>query len=432
MARMRIVIDVQEERVKIGAVERRGQWLEFYVLLALARADRAPEQAIVTAEEVANVGVWRDIKPESVGKQIARHLLWLKKRRLGGTIASREKTKAWRLGSEARVSFVPDLAAARAWVAAKSSATADAGEWLEHLRVLVEATATLQRGGAEAVLRALRGRTMKGSEPAFRAWRALLRGRAAVQHDAVGLLDQLRVNWAKRTDAPARTVSARLRALTALRQRFTDPSAELATLGRLAAQLERRGDVGALASVLNVMGLLARRGGDPQRASSLHLRAVAMFGIVGDYPSLQAVLYNLAYDHRQVLDAKGEPPDDRVFALVELCLLVCERFNVGGDSAQAEISAARWALEAGNACRARDYLVRAERILRSAEATYDQACFLLLRAQIEIAQPHGSSDPVRDLGAAEGLFDQAGDIPSKEASRRLRAEVVAKRRKKSP
>lgn len=416
-----VEIDVREERVRIGDTALLGKWVELYALLAITRVARGNEHALVTAQELSTVGSWRNNQLRSVGKQVCRHLDWLSQRGLRSAVKSRETTKAWQLGVRAKdVRFVPDRAAVKRWIDARRSVALRDGEWEETLRAVVEASVALQEGDAERVLDRLRPRPQKTVEPALRAWRALLRGRAAYQHDQRKLLDSLRSVWEKRADAPARTVAARLHALVALRERFGDPAAELSSLDRLATHLEGRGDAGGLGSVLNVMGLLARRAGDASRAAALHLRAAALFGIVGDYPSLQAALYNLANCRRENLLAQSLLPDDTVFGVLDLCRLICRRFAVGDDSAQAEICGARWAFEAGQIDRARSYLADAAVILRRAEATFDQGCFLLLRAQIEIAAPTGASHPARDAGAAERHFEQAGDLVSAAAARRLK------------
>jgi hypothetical protein len=284
----------------------------------------------------------------------------------------------------------------------------------------------IQGGDADGALRWLDRlpETLDDVEPALEAWSVSLRARAAAQFydEDDEVLSQLDERWSDRTDAPARAVSARIRALMALRYRFETPAATLASLGKVAAELERRGDIGSLGAVMNVMGLLARRMGDPDSGAANHLRAVALAGISGDYPSLQATLYNLALCRRAILARRGKPPDHAVFTLVDLCQRVCARFGVGGDSALAEISGAEWALEAGDLARARRYLDQAEALVRGLDATYDQACFLEIRADVERADPRGQADPSHDLRTAEALFSKVGD---EAAAARVRKKLAS-------
>jgi hypothetical protein len=157
------------------------------------------------------------------------------------------------------------------------------------------------------------------------------------------------------------------------------------------------------------MGLLARRAADPTTGADHHLRAAALFGVGGDYPSLQAALFNLAICRRDTLEQQGRLPDEGVLDALEMCRLVCATFGVGRDSAQAEIAGAQWAHEMGDTARARRYLAEAEGLLRTIESTYDHAYFLEVRARIDHADSGGAGDPARDLRTARRLFARVGD-----------------------
>lgn len=411
---MNLSIDVEAERVQLGALELYGQWVDFYAALALVRTDRGDPLAFVSAEALARVGPWRHKAPASVGKEVARHLKQLARSGLDHALACHGRTRAWRIDIPPEdLRFSPDREAVRTWLQARSLGAQPGYDWLNDLRVLVKATATLQHGEAEAAQDLLEGLSKEAGslEPALEAWSALLRGRAAFQHEDEDdeLLSQLCEAWSRRTDGAGKAVGARLRTLLAIQHRFEDPEATLASLTKLATDLELRGDVGSLGAVENVIGLLVRRAGDPAAAASHHLRAIALCGITGDYPLMQAVLYNLALCRRESLALQGRPPDEEVLALVDLCRLACARFGVGSDSAQAEISGAQWSLEMGDMAQSRRYLEAAEALIKKLESTYDQACFLDARARIELAAPTGTSSPVRDLRTAEALFVQVGD-----------------------
>lgn len=427
---MKLVIDVEAERVRLGANELGGQWVEFYALLALARTDAAAPEALVTAEALSRVGPWRHKKFNSVGKEVARKLGALAGSPLGRAVASSERTRSWCLALPGgAIVFHPSREAVRAWIGTHAPGAARGGDVADELSPLVEATVAFQGGDAEGALRWLDRlpATLGQIEPALEAWSALLRAKAAAQFydDDDELLNQLSERWNGRADAPARAVSARIRALMALKYRFEDPSATLASLGKLAADLELRGDIGSLGAVVNVMGLLARRCGDPEAGAGNHLRAVALSGINGDYPALQATLYNLALSRKEALAQAGKPPDETVLTLIDLCLRVCARFGVGDDSAQAEISGAEWAMARGDHERARRYFEAAEALVARLDSTYDQACFLELRAALELADPRGNGDPLRDLRAAEAHYAKVGDETSVARVRRGLARAIA-------
>lgn len=414
---MKLLIDVHGERVELGSIELRGQWVDFYALLALARTEQNDPDAYVTAATVSRVGPWRHKAAGSVGKEVSRHLATLAGNQLDSAIGFQGRTRMWRLElPPGALTFTPDRHTVQAWLDARSRSSEPTGEWMDLLRALIDAAVALQHGNAEATLDGLSpfAQTASSLEPALAAWTALLRGKASLQHDDEDddLLSRLHDTWSNRVDAPGRAVGVRLRTYLVHRYRFEAPAATMASLGKLAADLELRGDIGSLAMLENVMGLLARRAGDPADGAARHLRAAALFGIGGDFPSLQAALFNLAICRREALQREGSPPDEGVLDLVEMCRLVCARFGVGDDSAQAEISGAQWAHEMGDATRARRYLADAERLLQRIESTYDQACFLEVRALIDHADPGSAADPLRDLRAAEALFTKVMDMDS--------------------
>ncbi len=426
---MKLVVDVEAERVRLGTSELGGQWVDFYALLALARTEEGATEGLVTAASLFRVGPWRHKKFDSVGKEVARKLDGLAHGPLGRAVACKGRTRSWRLAlPPGAVVFHPSREAVRAWVSSRTLGMLPDGNVADELSPLVEATAALQRGDADGALRWLDRlpATLGQAEPALTAWSALLRARAAAQFDDDddALLSALDKHWSGRADAPSRAVSARIRALMALRYRFGEPAATLASLGKLAADLELRGDIGSLSAVVNVMGLLARRAGDPETGAANHLRAAALSGINGDLATLQATLYNLALCRKEALARGGKPPDEAVLTLIDLCLRVCARFGVGDDSAQAEISGATWAMERGDHKRAREYFEAAEKLVSKLDSTYDQACFLELRAALELADPQGRSDPAHDLQTAEMLFAKAGDHVS---AARLRKRLTSSR-----
>lgn len=419
-----LLIDIESGFIQLGTAALHDQWVDFYALLALARLDWEDERAYVSADELARIGPWRHKAAASVGKEVARHLTWLERQGLAHALSSRGRTKAWRLELPSEsLRLQPSRAHVASWVAGRRSQAATQEHWIDDLERLVSATVALQQGQAETALEQAEAPVAFSGEPALAAWSALLTGRAALQHeDQEKLLDRYET-WLHRSDAVGRSVGSRLRALIAYKNRFADTAGALSSLRRLSADLELGGDVSALASVLNITGLLAMRMGDPRAAAGHHLRAAALFGIVGDYPSLQGALFNLANSRRRAQLQEQRPPDEAVFKLVELCRLVCKRFGVGADSAQAEIFAARSAFEMGDLPRARQYLADAEVIIKRIEASFDQACFLLLRAELEHAHPLGEHDPARDLQTAERLFLDVEDERSAAEARRLLAAV---------
>jgi hypothetical protein len=430
---MDILVDIKTGVVRIGERALTGQWVDFYALLGLARSDETAAEAPVTADTLARTGPWRHKAASSVGKEVARHLAWLSRNGLEGVVECQGRTRSWRLGvPSATIRFEPDRSAVAAWIEVRSQVEGSGSGWIEGLQKLVEATAELQRGRAESAIDLLRSvpESLAGCEPALQAWRALLCGRAFAQSDEDEELYRSIDEWSARSDAAGRAVGARLRAVAAFRHRFQEPAATLASLVKLAAELELRGDIGSLAVLLNVMGLLARRSGHPEAGAAHHLRAAALFGIAGDYPSLQGALFNVSICRREILHRQGQPPDEQTLALVDMTRSVCRAFGVGRDSAQAETAGAEWALEMGDVARARGYLEEAEELIKTLESTIDQAYFLEIRARVELADPTGKSDPAHDLRSAERLYEAAGDLESAARVSRARRRLCGGARRR--
>lgn len=421
-------IDLDHGTVTIGKNSfPKGQWFEFYAALALMRTNPVRAQDFIYPDELRRIGDWRHKKPSSIGKEVARHLdgLDAESRLLTGCDG---KTRAWKLSlPPEEVAFLPDREAVSAWLASRSVPATVSDDWPKILAALVEATTLVQRGSAEQALASLEGLDDLGddkSDVPVAAWVALLKGRAALNADA-DLLGDIQSRWSKRKDPVGRAVAARLKALWAFGQRFGDVEVGLDMLRRMAAQLESSGDISSLISVLNILGILERRHDHPEESAILHLRAAVLAGIVGDYQSLQGALFNTALARRAARKRQNLDPDDVCLDLVDLCLLVCHEFGVGRDSAQAETTAARWALKARQTERAKDYLKQAEELLRHIDATFDQAAYKMTHSLFPL-KPRNEDNlkaQIADLSVAEKLFKESGDVVSARKSAELRERL---------
>lgn len=425
-----VEIDLDHGRVIVGeATFPNGQWFEFYAALALARTNPNGADHFLSAVEIGRIGEWRHKKAGSIGKEIARHLGELDKASLR-LIDHQGKTRAWRLNvAPDEISFVPDRQKAKEWLDARSTPADLPANWPSLLTALVEATTMVQAGESEQTLVRLEGVEAGEEEPSdvpIAAWIALVKGRAALNCDT-SLLDEIRSDWDKRGDAAGKAVAARLKALWAYDKRFGDLGVGVDMLRGVAAQLERSGDLASLIPVLNILGLYERRAGNPDVSAGLHLRAAVLSGIVGDYQSLQGTIFNLALSRRASFKKKGLEPDSVCLDLVDLCLLVCRVFGVGRDSAQAETTAARWALRTGQLERAKGYLTQAEELLKHIDATFDQAAYKMTHAlfPLRAQKEENLKAQIVDLKGAEKLFVEAGDVVSakKAAEMRERLEV---------
>jgi len=412
---VRLIVDMERRRVAIQGftheIEFKGQWTEFYALLAVRRSSPRQQERYTTAEELHGCVSWRSKQLTSVGKVVSRHLAILDTRGAGDIVQHQGKTLAWRLALDPQlIEFHPPREVIERRLREDSSFLRVGVAEIAELRTLVDATIMLEKGEVEGAFELMEGSGQGSGDPGHRgmeAWRTLLTGRIAQRYDRGDLLEHLISDWEDSPDPEGKAVYARLLALEDFDQRFERPDRALRSLEQLAIRLQGRGDIASLAPVWNVMGLLARRSGDPILGAEYHARAVAVFGLLGDLHSLQAAVFDLAICRTDELDKQGRPPDHLVLDLVDTCLAICGQFGVGADSAQAEIAGCRWAVKAGDVGRARGYLRAAEELLKSIPSTFDQACFLLARAELDSIDPHEpGANPRRDFNAALRMFER--------------------------
>lgn len=416
----------------LGEETLRAQWAEFFALLALQQ--REDPAAHVTVDRVHRLASWRGKRPESVGKEVRRKVAALAALGFGEVVSSpaRSRTRAWRLGMDARrVRLSPSASAVAAWLDERTCAAVDHLAWGRELQRLVEASIALRQGRGTDARRRLGQAPGEVRDVALQAWRALTEGRAAYLadgEDAVPTLDALIDAWASHCEPAGRAVEARLRSSRAMQKRFDDPPRTRAVLSRLVAACERAGDAGSLGVLLNVLGVVERRAGEPSRAFEYLLRAAGLLGIVGDYHTLQATLFNAAWAHHSVLKRGGRGPDALAFLLIDLCLAVCREFQAGNDSALAEITRAEWSLDVGAPSEAEEMLGRASRILDVSEASYDLAYFHQVRGRLRFDQGATIGEVERDLRIAARIYGQVGDCRGKRRAIALLHQLQRKRR----
>ncbi len=409
-------ISVVPASLVLGDRQLSAQWLELYALVALQHCD--DPEGFVTVERIHRLSEWHLKQPGSVGKEIARHVASMKS--TGANVLYSppgSKTRAWRLDlpREALV-LCPSTEAVAAWLEAHTHIASDRLSWSRDLRRVLEASMLLRDGRAAAALEVLEVARESADMP-LRAWRALSLGRAYYiegEEEQGDELEALIDEWTGCGEPSGRAVETRLRLLRAMNERFDDAARTRATLTKMVADLGLSGDAGSLGATLNVLGVLERRSGNPSRALEHLTRAVSLLGISGDFQLLQAALYNAALARRSELRRSGQPPDELAFELLDLCLMVCREFKVGGGSALALISYAHWSVDSGLFDQAGRLLGRAEETLRTSEVSYDQAYFLEVRARLSLAEAGTANGCLRDLRAAARLYAEVGDTRAEE------------------
>lgn len=407
-----IHLNLSPPSVRIGSLHMRDQWVELYALLVMQEMDEPGVP--VTVERVHRLAGWSLKKQDSVGKEIARHLATLRDQSLDHVVLAPSKTRAWRLGiplSDVRPS--PSRSALREWLSSRMLPQSGTAAWGIELTRLVQAMIALRKGRADEAGGLLRPAPNDVRDGSLMGLRALLAGRILYIEEDPGELDELDamiVRWEKHTGAAARAVAARLRSFQVMRGRYADAASTRATLTKLAADLDLSGDAGSLGVILNVLGILERRSGDPARGFEHLCRAAALHAITGDHQNLQAALYNAAIARKSELKRLGEPPDDLSLSLLELCLIVCQEMHVGEDSALAELTRADWLLDRHALGEVEPLLRRAEHILQTIESSYDQAFFLQVRGRFLFEKGASMREVVRDMNASARIYGEVGDF----------------------
>jgi hypothetical protein len=321
------------------------------------------------------------------------------------------------------VELCPDEGTVTAWLGTRTAAKDPGEDWYHELDALLRALILVQRGDAVRARAALETVAPGASDPGLLALRALVEGRAAYLADEEEDDDELfrlTGEWGSRADAASRAVEARLQSFVAMKQRFSDPAATRDALTKRISDLEHRGDIGSLAVLLNVLGLLERRAGEELAAIAYLSRAAPLLAISGNYHLLQAVLYNLALSRKTWLAREGRPVDEATMRTLESCLFVCASARIGDDSALAETTAAEWKLERGDPEGARRYLGLARQLVVSTEASYDLAYFHEVEARV---LAHEGGDPGPGFRIARKIYEDIGDLTAVERVRKRLREL---------
>ncbi|MEM9455627.1 MAG: hypothetical protein AAGF11_15705 [Myxococcota bacterium] len=411
---MKLVVDVDNPygpEVSFADLQLHGQWVEFYGLLALLRTEPARRDDFIDAERLHAMADWGTKKVESVRKEVSRHCKGLAARGLA-VLDSQGKTKLWRLKiAPELIEFRPSRASVERWIRSHTRKTVLDEQWVEQLACLVAAQTALRTGEGENARELVRAISSFIS-PDLEAWAGLVDARATDYYvdalDNPDALDALADEFEKSGHAAGRSVGIRIRARIGIRKRILDPHEQYTQLGKIAADVERGGDIGALAPVLNTLGILATRTDQPDEAVHHHLRAAALFGISADYNSLQAAIFNVANARVKARQLAGELPDALCLRLLDLSLHVCDAFAVGKDSVQAEIAGVHWSMDIGDIEAARRYIDSGSRLVASLDSSFEQASFLLARARLGLGDAKSPHDVVRDLTAARRQFVALG------------------------
>jgi tetratricopeptide (TPR) repeat protein len=434
---MRLLVDVSAEVVVFELDSGKkfdfyGQWVEFYSLLALLEFDALPTQDFLTAEDLFRVGRWAKPSFSSVGGEVARHLQELQEDGLNSAFRPSRKTKKWRLAlARDQITLTPDMEAVKKWLYLKGWQATQNGpaaidqatvNWITSITLALFA---LQKGDIDDALDLATAASNASDNPVLHyiSNLALLRclQRRGASESEVEEIEHVYAKISSWNEGfLSNSVRARAEAVRALSTRFDDADAELKKLVKLATQLHNTGDVGALGVIYNVMGILAKRKEDLRLAERYFRMAIPLLALSNDLPGLQAANVNLAQTlYLEYKLSKSVETASSIDALYESEYRIATEYGFGRDSGQAEITAARFALQQLDLEKAKRFLDLAEKICSASERDQGPLAWTKARYLLAVAASRGKNwldsthEALKFLNVARRIYAEAGECPIK-------------------
>ncbi len=338
-------------------------------------------------------------------------------RRPGATSSGPQPLASWFRGAgpwaglAAPVTWLPDPAAALCRLTrrlASNGVTLDA---------LVRGGVALSRGDLAAAGARLAEHQLTAATGGWVGAAArLLEARIAAREEDGARLRSLVEHATGARDDSGRALLPRLRAVQASLDRAADPEGAGNAVRAALRSSASCGDTSAQAGLQNLLGVLARRAGQANRAADHFADAAGMGLLCGDLYLVEGALLNLSHaqhtlGQREARDRNGDA-----------ALWLGRTLGVGQDSTQTELWAATRAAESRDGARAWEHIEAAERIAARLESQWEQAAFLRARGQIARKFPRPGIDPDRELRTSERLFRAAGDEDNAREAARLRMQ----------
>lgn len=382
-------IDVSEEVVTLRhqrfSREFRHQWVVFYLAMALRATSLDSPTPFLEPQELQLLGQWFRKKPESIGKEVARHLRDLSDEGLGEFILHQGKTKRWRLALPPQeIRFVPSREQCETWLRQQQWDLLGGIEKIPRL-ILAWISHTTR-----ALIRLQEGRLEEGLELILIAKQE---NASSVLLGAIAELIQLRLH-ARQGEYPdpddweylsrcegsiGKTLAIRASLAQALAPDFDNLETATEGLRKISSRLESLPDLNGLGTSYNALGVLFRRSGQLDLAEKCLRYAVALLIASSDIPALQAALFNLGHTLYQQATNNEDLTD--ALRLIELDREICQA-RLGRDSAQGEIVAGEICLKLGNIAEAEQWLGKGRTIVQTLNSDYNQAGVELLQARI--------------------------------------------------
>jgi tetratricopeptide (TPR) repeat protein len=392
-----------------------GKDYEFICLLVDIKGGR-----YVGAEEVHRLPLWRSMAFTSVGKQIARLISELKDIGLD-LIEFHRKTDGWRLIPAVLASIDPAIVvAANAYLARSNWALR-----LQFCDASTESVSVWARQNVKAMLAMTEGNAVEG-------YRELLQGyRAASSEKLLAISNVLATRIGQRLPTrqlplPSEKVrfasmfelaaEARRLASYALRSNSQSWVSYTVELERLLPPILETADTTTQAIIFNALSILFKRQGKITDALGCIKEAAPLAVFSGDLILIQNVMFNFANILSEVWRHDPDSITQSAFLdLLELDIEIRSRFNIGRDSAQAELLTALLYYEGGNLADARRLLNQAIDIIKTSNQAEDRALYHRVNGLILIATSDGQAGAwhrgIQELDRCIELFTALGNEP---------------------
>ena len=372
----KVILEASQETVRLsgrGASHSlRGQWAVFY--LALALRARSDPHSFMEAHEIRLLGPWFHKKPESIGKEIARHIQSLSGWGMSEVLDHDGRTRRWRLGLQCKdVSLRPSEERCQTWLEQQRWDLLDGLEEVPRFKAawLVDMTHALiqmEEGKIQSGLRRIRAAKREtGDSILLGAISELvelrLRSRIGEYPESGKCLKQC-------TGRLGKALLLRARLAQALAPDFSSLGAAIESHRKLVLQLESLPDVNGLGNAYNALGVLFRRNRQLDLAEKCLRYAVALLVASFDLPTLQAALFNLGHTLSESAESEEDLRD--ALSVIRLDREICWSLGLGRDSAQAEAVAGEVCLKLGDIQEAEEWLQRGRQIVATLNSDYNK------------------------------------------------------------
>jgi tetratricopeptide (TPR) repeat protein len=388
---MRLIkIDTSDETItledRVTSKKFRHQWVTFYLALALRVGSPDFSSPFLEPQDLRQFGDWFFKKPESIGKEVARHLQDLSKHGLGDFVVHQGRTKRWRLDlTPQEISFTPSREQCEAWLRQQQWDLLGGLEevprlilaWISHTTC---ALIRLQEGRIEEGLNLINlAKQENASSYLLGAIAELVELRLCARQGEYPDPD----DWqylGKCEGSIGKTLSIRASFAQALAPDFENIDKSIENLRRLTSRLQSLPDINGLGIAYNALGVLFRRSEKLDLAQKCLRYAISLLIASFDLPTLQAALFNLG--HVLYKEATNDEELLNALRLIELDREICYSLGLGKDSAQAEVVAGAICLTHGDISAAKRWLQKGQEIVYTLDSDYNRAEIIRLDARI--------------------------------------------------